>query len=545
MLNLSLLSTHLVAKGLHTSQAGSSLDFVKAIMRLSEALPTVWTSDYQGVDKKSASNRLRHFLRKGSQGGPATFWTLITSLLKLIPEEIIFEHSEIAILEHRGNHSDTEMMPIAEAFRAGVTNKEEPQSNAASAWSSYLDMCQFISSKNDLNRSTFVQKYIFPLIHQFVRPSPELSRWTIAGPQSQTTCAKACEISFSVGPAISHEEWQNISSMLIEDFQTSLPEQSKDYVKSQDSIMNEASRWYSLQATVLNGFPSEQFTQTVRQQLSQEIASAISVLKTRNGKPYGVARALNVIMQTVPQLVLKDKTAKDDLKNFAEDSVPQLMKSPSATHLIRLLDAMEGFVELRSTYVRCIQSIEGTLETSNGQTAMMTLLSSPGIAKAGLLSTTTNKTLARAIDDVLKENADLSWKLLMASLQNPSAPKEVTDEILSTLTNGLSIDKSTQASLNGLLSTAQRDRKVLRDFTARSKGSDLMAKLLFVSEEPDAVISQQAKDIIKEIESALEDSGDTVQKSRPLLNAIQQSFQVASEESLTYVVLLGCHVEFY
>ena len=533
MLSSSLLSAHLVAKGLHTSQAGSSLDFVKALVRLSEALPTVWTSDYQGVGKKSSCNRLRHFLRKGSQGGPITFWTYITLLLKLIPDEVIFGHSEDTTMEPKGSNSDPDIMPIVEALRAGVTSKEEPQSNATSAWNSYLDICQFFSSKNDQSRSNFVQKYLFPLVHQFVRPSTESSQWTIAGPQPHTTCAKACDISFSVGPEISHEEWQNLSSKLIEDFQISSPEQSKGYVKSQDSIGDAASRWYSLQATVLKGSPSEPFLRTVRQQLSQEIATAISVLATRNGKPYGVATALHMLVNTVPQVILKEVSAEDDLLNFAEKNIPQLMTSPSAIPLIQLLDDMEDFLELHFAYLNCIESIESSLENSAGQTAMMTLLSSPGIAKAGLLSITTNKTLARAIDEALKEKIDLNWKFLMASLENPSAPKELTDEILSTLTKGLSIENSTQASLGGLLSTAQHNRTMLRDFAAHEKGSDLIAKLLFVSEELDAATSQQAKDIIKEIESAPKTTGTTVQNTRPLLNAIQQNFRIAGEESLT------------
>ena len=538
MLNFSLLSTQVVNKGLHTSQSGSSLDFIKALVRLSEVKPTVWTSSYQGTGKKSASHRLLHFLRKGSQGAPVTFWNYISPLLNPIPDEVVFASPVESSSEHEQEHmqgsSESEMLPVLEALRAGITSRNEPQSNAFSAWNSYLDVCEhIISSKSHYNKPIFVQKYLFLLIHQYIRPSPDLIQWTVAGHQQEIICAKAAAIAFRVSSELSHDEWQNLSSKVVEDFQTSLPEQSKDHIRSQESIALEASRWYRLQARSIVGPSSESVIGTVRQQLVKEITAAIAVVTFRNGKPFGVAAALHVLAQLMPQLALDETPAKDALVNFAETKLPQLMVSPSGLYLIRLLDVMVEYVEISSAYTRCIEIIEGALESSAGQGAMKALLSSPGVAKAGKLSIAASKVLTRATDDVLRENDQLYSSLLMAALQNAFAPKELTDEILSILTNDLSVENSTQSSLRVLEYTTKHNRTALTDFAANARGSDLIAKLLFLSEGSDTATSQQATSIMKEIETSLETNGNAARSTQPLLNAIQREFRLAQEESLT------------
>ncbi len=541
MLNSSLLSTHILNKGLHSSQTGSSLDFVKAILRLSEIIPTTWTTSYQGTGEKSASHRLLYFIRRGSQGGSITFWSYIVPLLKSIPDEVVFTSSIESSSENGPESTDPQVLPVLEALRAGVSSKDEPQSNAASAWNSYLDFCDFLTSKTSHIQSQFVQRYLFPIIYQFIRPSPELLQWAVAGPQQQMTCAKACDIAFRSNPEISSDEWNILSSKLVEDFQTSLPEQSKDYTKSQDSIAAEALRWYRLQASLIGGLPSESFTRTVRQQWVQEITAAISILITRKGKPYGVAAALHILVQTMAQPVLKEISAKNALLGFSDNNIPQLMMSPSATYLVRLLDAMEDHVDVRSAYMRCIESIENSSEYSAAKTAMKPLLSSPGVAKSGSLSTVVKKILAQATDDVLLENAQHDSSLLMAALQNPFAPKEVTDDILSVLTKGLSIENTTHASLCMLDFTTKHNRTAISDFTAHSEGSELIAKLLFLSERPDTDISQQAKQITREIQDVLEITGNVAQNTQPLFNAIQKNFRTAGVESLTSVIsFVGC-----
>ena len=534
ILNASMLSEYVLTMGLHTNQVGSSLDYVKAVVQLSEGLPTVWTSDYQGMGKKSAYNRLLHFLRKGSQGGPAEFWTHVSRLLSIVPTDILFAQSSMVHPEPASSESDVLSLPMLEALREGATNKDESRASTASAWNAYLRVCDFILSTGKvLNESRFLQSYLLPLIYQYTKTTPDLSQWTLTGSQQQDICARACHIVLSRSLDLFEREWHFISSKIVEDFQTSLPEQSKDYTKSQDSVAAEALRWYRLQAALVERSTSESAMQTISQEVVHEIAAAISVLKARNGKPYGLAAALQTAVQLVPTLIFSQGQAKDPLVEFVDNHIPCLMTSPSAPYLIRLLDIMEDSMDIRSAYLSCIQTLEEMQESPAKQTALRTLLSSPGLAKAGLLSTTANRSLARAIDQAVKENDDSNWSLLTAALVNVAAPKDLTDDVLTIMTEGLSIETNTHASLHGLELTTKQNKTAIRDFAAQSKGSSLMSKLLFLSDAPDLAISQKAKELMTEIEDALSTAGNITQNTRPLFKAIQREFEVAGPESLS------------
>ena len=116
---------------------------------------------------------------------------------------------------------------------------------------------------------------------------------------------------------------------------------------------------------------------------------------------------------------------------------------------------------------------------------------------------------------------------------NEAAPKDLTDDVLTILTESLSIETNSQASLSGLEMTTKQNRSAIRDFAAQSKGSSLMSKLLFLSDAPDLATSQKAKYLMTEIEDALSTTGNMAQTARPLFRAIQREFEVAGPESLS------------
>ena len=438
--------------------------------------------------------------------------------------------------EGNGNNNEVPSLPVLEALREGVTNKDELRTSAISAWNAYLSACDLVMSTDEIFASPqFVRSALFPLIHQYVSPSSGLSHWTGAGFQQQDVCARACHIVVHQCPQVFEREWHLISSKIIEDFRTSLSEQSKDYNKSQDSIAAEAVRWYRLQAALIGESASEFITPTVKQVVTLEIAAAISLVKARNGKPYGSAAFLQTALELIPNLVLSEGQAKDALLAFADQDIPRLITSSSAQHLIRVLDLMESSLDVTQAYWSCMQNLEESSESPAKQIALKTLLSSPGLAKAGLLTTTASKSLNRAIDHALKEDDDQSWDLLMAAMGNVSAPKDLTENVLTALMNGLSIENTSRASLHGLELIIMQNKFAVRDFAAQPKGSNIMSKLLFISDAPEADVSSQAKRLTMDIEAAIASTGDIAQTTRPLVTVVQREFEVAGPESLSYV----------
>ena len=476
-----ILSAELLTVGLQKDHRGSAIDYVRAVVRLSETLPTVWTTDYHGTAKKSASNRFRQFLRKGSQGGAAEFWTNITALLKVMPRDVLLPHQ---LDEPPGRTSDNNEAPsqtVLEALREGVTQKDELRTSSTSAWNAYLSACDIaISTGEKFASPQFVRSSIFPLIHQYVRPSPGSSQWTVAGLQQQDVCVRACKIAIRQSPEVSEEEWLLISSKIVEDVQISSPEQSKDHSRSQDLVSTEAVRWYHLQAVLVNDSAVTSMIPTIKRVAAQEIVAAISVLTARNGKPYGSATILQTALELIPNIVLSDAQAKTALIAFSNQQIPRLITSPSAPHLIRLLDLTGSLVDAVKVYTDCMQAVERCSESPAKHVALKNLLSSPGLANAGLLSSTTNNILSRVIDQAVAEDDEQSWSLLMAAMGNASVPKSITEDVLTRLVDGLSIEHIGRANLHGLELIAKQDKASIRNFAVQPKGSQLMSKLLFI-----------------------------------------------------------------
>lgn len=529
-----MLSAQVLTVGLHTDHRGSVLDYIKAVLRLSEDLPTIWTTDYHATGKKSASNRLRQFLRKGSQGGSAEFWTYITRLLRVMPKEVILARPLDGSPEQDNDNNDASSLPVLEALREGVTHKDELRTSSTSAWNAYLSACDLaMSSGEEFASPHFARSSLFPLVHSYVRPSSGLSQWAVTGNEQQEVCASACQIAIRHSRISFEEEWLLVSSKIIEDFQTSLPESSKDYTRSQDLVVAEAARWYRLQADLVSRSASTLIQPTIKHVTTLEVVAAISVLKARNGKPYGSAAVLQTALELIPSLVLSEAQAKNALVAFATQEIPRLVMSPSAPQLIRLLDLMEGLMDVFRVYKSCMQSLEQSSESPAKYAALKELVSSPGLAKAGLLSITANKSLSHAIDQAVREDDDRSWNLLLAAIGNTFAPKTLIDDVLTVLMNGLSAEPAGRPSLRGLELIAKQDKALIRDFVLQPKGANLMSKLLFISDAPEIDMSQQVKQLTLDIEGALAITGDINRTSQPLLKVIQSEFDTAGPESLS------------
>lgn len=533
-----ILSSEILTAGLQRSQMGSSLDYIKTIVSLSQSFPDVWTADYNGAGRKSASNRLRYFLRQGSQGGPAQFWDSVPDLLSAIPPELLLSRNREESDKQPGITHDDSTLVIIEALRDGVTRKEEPRTSSGAAWTAYLSTCAHaICSFDGEAKLRFLQTHVVPIIRQYVKPSGDTSQWSVTGVQQQRICAKAVHLILHHDAAAFKAEWQMLSSQLIEDLQTSLPEQSKEYTRSQDSVANEASRWYRLQATILDD-DSSVAALVVKHTTLLEIQAAISALKNRNGKPYAAAVALHVAAESIPGVILGQETSRIHLVKFANDDLPNLMSSPSATYLIRLLDLIHEDADVTKAYVDCNRTLEGLPDAETRNTTIETLFASPGFGKSGGLSTS-NTILQGAIDRAIEEDSNACWNIVMAVIGNVGAPIGTTDDILTSMIEGLVVDEEDRASLHGLELMLNQNQSLMRDFAVRPEGSVLLSRVLSKTESSDPEISLRAQKLSVHIEKALATTGNAVDTVQPLIDVVRRELGAPGLESLPVASLVS------
>lgn len=531
-LNPSTISTNVLMSGLNTVQSGSAFEYVKVLALLSVELPDVWTTYYPGSGKKSAVNRLCQFLKKGSQGGPPEFWTQITALILNLPPSLLIRSVDTES-DKKGDGEKNSPTPVLNALHEGLNSKDESRVNRFAAWNAYLTASDIALSlfSDAPTRRRIVTSSVLPIVAQYVRPSSDNSRWAVTGAQGQEVCVRACNQAILQDAGSFEEEWNALSVIIIEDFKTSLPEQAKDYAKSQDSLSTEVDRWYRLQAALLKGNGRDITRIMFRNTVSSEIRSAVSVLQARNGKPYGAAAALETLILRLPEIALGDEESKAEIISFVIETLPNLLFSPSARYLIRTLNHLDGSCDISRSYNKCLQMLAEAPESASKSIALQSFISSPRLATTDSLSAMVIANLSQA----MKNDDSMSWNLVMAAISNPVAPKLLTDTILANMTEGLSISPEGVTGLHGLEMTIKHNSGRVTEFARSPKGSSLLSKLLLLADSPEDGIAQRARSTSTTIEKSLVDQGGAGQAANSLIEIVNRGLDTAEAFSLSYV----------
>ena len=531
-LDPSTISASVLMSGLNATQSGSAFDFAKVLVLLSIEIPDVWTTFYPGSGKRSAANRLCQFLKKGSQGGSLDFWSQIETLLPNLPSSIFARTTDGESDRKADGEKDT-LTPVLSALHEGLNNKNESNGNKFAAWSAYLTASEItLSSFPDAaTRRRILTTSVLPILAQYIRPSSDNSRWAVTGTSGQVVCVRACNQAILRDTGSFEQEWNALSNTIIEDLKTSLPEQAKEYVRSQESLSAEANRWYSLQAALLKGNGQEITSPVFRNTVPSEINSIVSVLQGRIGKPYGVAAALELSIKEIPEIVLGDEGCKTELLRFAEESLPNLLLSPSAKHLVGILNYLDGPCGISRSYNKCMQILTEAPDSAPKSIALQRFVSSPCLATTDSLSAM----VVASLEQAMTNDDSTSWNVVMAAISNPVAPKSLTDKLLADMTEGLSLDSKRITGLQGLEMTIKHVSGKVTEFAQSPKGSSLISKLLLIAESSDDGIAQRARYTSTMIERGLEAQGGVGQTTNSLIEIIKTGLDVTEANSLSYV----------
>lgn len=533
----------MLVSSLNVNQLGSALKYAIAIAMLTTKSPDIWTKYYSGTGKKSATRRLCQYLRRGSQGGPPEYWAQINTLIRQIPLSVLLPEGEGEI--KKASESESSFgSPLLEALREGIASKEEPISNLGVAWNTYLDVCEHVCSfsSSQSNRDDFAQGSIVPLVRQYISPSINQSEWTISGPDQTSLCVRAFRQVLNISPEIFQEEWRRLSEKVIENIQTSLPEKSKDYNKSQDCVSAEIARWYGLQAAILKD-NVEALHSVFASTLASEVKMCTHALRERNGKPYSAAAILVHATENFLELIRTRSETQRIITQFAQEDIPRLLLSPSAPQLIATLSRINEITDVRSTYEAAISDLRMMPASAAKSNTLKSFISSPflaGSAKIEALVTTVKESLKLA-----KQGDEIQWSFVLAALGNEAAPSEFTHELLADMVNGLSIEEERSACLEGLELTAKRNSQALKSFTMSANGSSLLSKLLVLTESPDGNVSEKAHNLTTAIEAILSDGKDSTHAVESMIEIINQGIDMAGQNSLSYVfwTILHCYLQ--
>ncbi|KAI0021290.1 hypothetical protein F4780DRAFT_738909 [Xylariomycetidae sp. FL0641] len=342
------LSKVFVAEGLKSSQVRSSDDFVQALSDLTSKHPSVWTSEYRG--KKPPSSQLRLFLEKGSQRGTIQYWSSLSRLLGIVPDEVL----------------PTDMKGAAEfmkSMRAGLTNRDESPRHAVVAWSSYLTMTRhfLVTLESNEDRLQLVRDFIFPLTAHYLFPSPDTSIWSSGCHDAVLMRAfKSTAMSrFDEVVEATKIEWGRLKDELKDRTRSSLPEASEDYQKSQKSIAEAGERWFAVVGKILDEHEKTMSTDSPTPDIPAQpsielIQDDLDLLVTRNWKPFGAASTVESAVKKAPSLFKTTTPALTSVLSFLETSLPEneeeVLNSPSAPHLFACINLLGSIPEQEESF---------------------------------------------------------------------------------------------------------------------------------------------------------------------------------------------------
>ncbi|KAK0620565.1 hypothetical protein B0T14DRAFT_567308 [Immersiella caudata] len=515
---LSQIGKILIADGLKSTQTGSAGDLVKALTKLTQTFPVVWGT------KSHPLQRVRPFVEKGSQGSSSAYWQDLDHLLKALPEKGM--STEIAT-------------SFLKSVRAGITNRLEPRTNAPQAWSVYMNSFMGLLKAAEPDAS-FVQHNLFPLLQQYLQPTPDLLAW--ASPATITLSPKIWravashpdpDIRASVG-----EEWEKLRGAFLLQITNSLPEVSKDHQKSQQAVAISGQHWFGLVGAVLADLG--QGTETAEDQALRNVLTraSIAILKgslellvRRNYKPFGAASVLQSAFEKVPELCAEHRFIAALFPLEDSEKLTLIVTSPSLPYLVSCLDSLSSTLpEKFSTIWAALVDSALQSQPDVAVAAANALIRLPAATKLAQRHEALQVSLVAAWLACAGGNGDASsWELCESSLGFGTITDGSLTAITADIVRQLDVSESSGPALKALkLITEEKPGLVSQH---RATHMDLVTKLLALTELEDKDVSVQAAALQAHLDQK-------VAGQSPLVKIIQNNLEDAAASSLSLDVLV-------
>jgi hypothetical protein len=521
--DLELISSAFIAEALRSPQSSSAVQLLHALEKLTAQYPHAWTTSYR--NKKPPVSRLRSFVEKGSQGGTPAYWRSLQSLFQLLPSTVLPTDIE--------SSSD-----FLHALRGGINSREEPRTNATEAWASYFETVKLLIRKlsNPIMQGQLFQESIFPVFEQYLHPTAENSKWTTGN--NSKLLVKAYHVCATANGTELQQSFANEWHRLADDFllrlRTSLPEQSKDYDKSQTAVAAEGHRWFGLVSGVLQVSGPDESNDLLIKLSSKIISACLEIIINRNGKPYSATATVEAALRLTPALLEISPETMNHISSFIENHLPKLITSPSFTYLISMLNlfrAIPGQEEVFQIVWRsAVNELLRIPDQSRKWRVVTALISNDAVATLARGYAALQELLLDATMRAIEGGTE-AWPLFEAAVTFGSLSEatevKLLDQILKTLDAD---DTNVDGSFTALEFISTHKPGLLRQES--STYVTVITKLLALTEISDSTLSLRAS----RLRSTMEDSDKTSNRDdrigSPIIHVIRENLETASPQSL-------------
>lgn len=505
-------------------QMGTSLDFVECLTALLKYDSHVWTNNIKG-DK--GIQRLCRFLKRGSQMGPPEYWSSLVLFFENLPSN--------ALADSLQNTSD-----VLTAIHSGLSKKNEPRNNLRAAWLAYVEIFERLCAQlAEEDATKLLQSDLLPLISQFVRPSSEELSWNLAEDALSLIMSRILEIALLRKLVL--EAWSSTTRQLIEDMGTSLPESSKEFNSSQTRLTIEGKRWIFVRGTLWTYALDEESHNLIKQSSLSVTNSALDLLRKRNAKPYGAASIVESILFDEQIPVAGDSDVRAQVASFATTDLPSLFTSPSAPYLAGILFFLYGDAAFAPAWEASLRTILNEPDNTLIERGIGALLGSRHVPKsfdATGSSPAIEAFVTKRTQEALNGTSDWSFLSLLANQRTRVLPASTGDDLLSSLTQSLSLDERAPNALEGLQTLQKNSPGMLQSFAATSDASALLPRLLFLSESSEESTAEMASEVSAFLHLGSGKVNGDRSSQQVLLRTIQRSLSESTEMTVSITTLV-------
>ncbi|KAI9054877.1 hypothetical protein LZ554_002021 [Drepanopeziza brunnea f. sp. 'monogermtubi'] len=524
--DLKLISHIFIAEALKSSQTMSAFQLLNVLSVLTSNYPEVWTSSYKA--RKDPLSKLRSFVEKGSQGGPPDYWTNLGAVVLNLPEGVLPPQPDA-------------LLDFLTAFRNGVSNREEPRTNASVAWATYFEIAErFISLLSPESvQEKFLPEGIFPFFEQYLHPNPANNSWAIGS--NISTLAKGLGICLSYkgdGKTALGAEWARLEEDFVSKILTSLPEQSKDYHASQTAVISISHRWFKLLAEVLRSKQQDSID-LVLPSSRRIVQKCLESIVSRNGKPYSAAATVEAALRLTPAVVESSPETLVALKSFLEDDLPKLVLSPSEPYLISILNLFGSFSDEEETF-RSIwdKTIDGLLALTNDASqsqAIAKMLANDAVSKVAQNNHALQEFIVSGSFNAMQGNAE-GRTLFEAAMTFDSFSSPASVRVLNKILASLDVDNP---DLDGALKSLEFVSRNQPGLLSRLGDIHvtLITKLLGLTELTDSPIASRANTLRTAIEKSISSADSKSPQQSSIVYVIRENLETASPQSLSVETL--------
>ena len=515
--NIGLASHAYIYKGLCSDQKGSALDLLQTLEVLTRSFPTLWTEQYS--EKKSAESRLCQFLKQGSQSATAEFWDSLSRLLKVIPSQIFPKTTE-------------EATALLSSARAGISKKEE-RFNLTSAWPAYFALVDVVAALvPEADMEPVLSDQALPVVRQYLFPSSDTIEWSITGAKAAWTVSRTALVR-SIAPLLARE-WPQFGDSVIEVARLSQPEQSKDFDQSQRHVASTGERWANLQKELWEGVTDRQldvFCEPFATTNTKILIESISLLKARNGKPYGAAAVIEQLLRTCGNRLIPVDSFRSAYTEFVENDMPGLMFSPSQRQLIHGLYAVSSQSFFASGFSDILHGLLNADVTEEAKWATMRQIFTQNIpTEAAEIARDTpefQKFLQEYID---AEKAEGTATLFAELVKLQAVSSDTIDQVMAGMIASLNSEDRNAGGLPALESLTRDSESTVRSFMTKSDrgGDHLLPALLQLEQSPDDNTAERAASLSSRLSSAV---SETALDKR--FSVVLRNLEEVSEASLS------------